>query len=177
MDPKSPVGEPPPFAARKRKAKRKLVARPAPDAPGQVVSELVSVVKVSLASVVRRADFRALAHVKGCDRKRTRARWCADHYQPQFRYDVCYSNQKSQDQHQHRMWNRDVVGALNIGCLFLAQALGLDAALWRRGTTAATDGSPKGTPTSPLPWAEIFGRAGHALPFSLPAALPPAHCA
>jgi hypothetical protein len=122
------------------------------------------------------------AHSQGCARKRTRARWCADHFKPQLRYDVCYSNrstpsasqEEEEGQHEHRMWNRDVVGALNIGCLFLAQALGLDPALWRRGTTAVTDGSRKGTPTSPLPWAEIFGRAGHALPFSLPTASPPA---
>ncbi len=61
-------------------------------------------------------------------------------------------------------WNRDVLGALNIGCLFLAQSLELDPGLWKRGTVATT---------SPLSWAEIFGRAGHALPFSPPSALLP----
>ncbi len=68
------------------------------------------------------------------------------------------------------MWNRDVVGALNIGCLFLAKALGLDTGLWQRGTTNETEA--RGTLTSPLSWAEIFGRAGHVLPFSLPPTKP-----
>ncbi len=102
---------------------------------------------------------------------RGRGRWCADRAKPQFQHDVCYSNRRPHGQHGHRMWNRDVVGAINIGCLFLAQALGLAPALWQRGTT--DDLQARGTLTSPLSWAEIFGRAYHVLPFSLPSTLPP----
>ncbi|MCP5093426.1 MAG: hypothetical protein GY949_21155, partial [Gammaproteobacteria bacterium] len=43
--------------ARKRCRKRELVIKPTPEAPGQVVSELISAVKCSLASVVRCRDF------------------------------------------------------------------------------------------------------------------------
>jgi len=48
--------------AKKRRPKRKLVPKPHPDDPDHVVSELISVVKVSLASIVRpeRRDFLAL---------------------------------------------------------------------------------------------------------------------
>ncbi len=42
---------------RKRRRKRELVIKPMLEAPGQVVSELFSAVKCSLASVVRRRDF------------------------------------------------------------------------------------------------------------------------
>lgn len=112
------------------------------------------------------------SHGGGCDAKRTQRYWCADHVKPQLQYDVCYSNQSTpQGQHQHRMWNRDVIGALNIGCLFLAQCLGLDLALWQRGTTDDSDGA-KSVLTSPLSWADIFGCGEHRLPFSLPSTLP-----
>ncbi len=42
---------------RKRCRKRELVIKPTPEAPGQVASELILVVKCSLASVVRCRDF------------------------------------------------------------------------------------------------------------------------
>ena len=109
------------------------------------------------------------SHRSGCGNKRTKARWCPDHVQTQLRYNVCYSKQRPKG--KHRMWNRDVLAALNIGCLFLATCLGLDTALWKRGTTDIA--APRGTLTPPLSWADIFGRAGHALPFSLPTALLP----
>ena len=72
--------------------------------------------------------------------------------------------QSQYTKHGHRMWNRDVVAAINIGCLFLAQALDLDTARWKRGTKLET--------TKALSWAEIFGREGHTLPFSLPSTKP-----
>ncbi len=50
----------PPGVKQKRRKKRKLVAKPEPIAPGQVVSELISVVRCSLAGVVRRCDFLTL---------------------------------------------------------------------------------------------------------------------
>ncbi len=62
-----------------------------------------------------------------------------------------------------------MVGALNIGCLFLAQSQGLDPGLWKRGTVAGD--APvlrKGVVTTPFSWAEIFRHTGHVLPFSLP---------
>ncbi len=93
----------------------------------------------------------------GCAEKRTVSQWCAEHVRPQFQYDVCYHNHGQK--HGHRMWNRDVLGALNIGCLFLVQSLELDPGHWKRGTEITS---------SPPSWAEIFGSAGHALPFSLP---------
>ena len=46
----------------------------------------------------------------------------------------------------------------------LAQALGLDTARWKQGTKLET--------TKSLSWAEMFGRAGHVLPFSLPSTKP-----
>ncbi len=45
---------------RKRRPKRKLVPKPEPSEPGQIVSERISVVKQSLAGIVRRRDFLAL---------------------------------------------------------------------------------------------------------------------
>ncbi len=111
-------------------------------------------------------------HRSGCAANRTVSRWCAEHAKPQFQYDVCYHNHGQK--HGHQAWNRDVLVVINIGCLFLAQSLGLDPGLWKRGTVAGD--APvlrKGVVTSPLSWAEIFGRAGHALPFSPPPALPP----
>ncbi len=66
-------------------------------------------------------------HRSGYAAKRTVSRWCAEHAKPQFQYDVCYHNHGQK--HGHRTWYRDVVGALNIGCLFLAQSLGLDPGL------------------------------------------------
>ena len=101
---------------------------------------------------------------KKCDAKRTKSRWCADHFKKQSRYNVCFSKKDQETKHGHRMWNRDVVAAINIGCLFFAQALGLDTARWKQGTKLET--------TKSLSWAEIFGRAGHTLPFSLPSTKP-----
>ncbi len=98
-------------------------------------------------------------HHSGCAAKKTVTRWYAEHTK-QFQYDVCYHNHGQR--HGHRVWNRDLLGALNIGCLFLAQSLERDPGLWECKPVA----------TSPLSWAEIFGRACHVLPFSPPSALP-----
>ncbi len=111
-------------------------------------------------------------HRSGCTAKRMVSRWCAEHAKPQFQYDVCYHNHGHK--HEYRAWNWDVVGALNLDCLFLAQSLGLDLGLRKHGSVASDAPVPrKGAVTTPLSWAEIFGRAGHALPFSLPLALLP----
>ena len=87
-----------------------------------------------------------------------------------------YSNQRSPDGHEHRMWNRDVVGALNIGCLFLARALELEVGLWRRGTIDATAPAPPhgrgGEPIPSLSWAEVFAYGRVCVPFSLPSTKP-----
>ncbi len=73
------------------------------------------------------------AHHSGYAEKRTVSRWCA---KSQFQYAVCCHNHGQK--HGHRMWNRDVLGTHNIGCLFLAQSLELDPGLWKRGTVATT---------------------------------------
>ncbi len=103
-------------------------------------------------------------HHSRCAEKRTVSRRCTENKNTkhQFQYDAYYHNHGQK--HGHRAWNRDVLGVLNIGCLFLAQSLELDLGFWKRGTVATT---------SPLSWAEIFGYAGHALPISFPLALPP----
>ena len=54
-------------------------------------------------------------------------------------HDVCYHNN---DQHGHRMWNRDVSAAINIGCRFLAGAMQRDLGPWTRrnkGKNSGTD--------------------------------------
>ncbi len=72
----------------------------------------------------------------------------------------------------------DGVGvALNIGCLFLAQALGLggQVGLWDRGTRdgmGKVGGHKEEIRTTILLWAEIFGHHGYPVPFSLPTAAP-----
>lgn len=103
----------------------------------------------------------------GCNERREVKSWCKTHRRRVLQHDVCYHNN---DQHEHRMWNRDVVGALNIGCRFLAGALGRDRGLWSR---KATDDPRKATRgvrylSQPPSWAEVFGcdQAPHI--FSLP---------
>ena len=58
----------------------------------------------------------------GCDQRHTVKYWCAAHQKQVPQHDVCYHHH---GQHGHRMWNRDVIGALNIGCRFLAVAMSL----------------------------------------------------
>ena len=60
------------------------------------------------------------------------------------------------------MWDRDTLGAINIGAMFLASALGRDLSksLWARDTTddeekAAQNGKPK-LIRNPKGWADIF---------------------
>jgi len=69
-------------------------------------------------------------------------------------HDVCHERRSG------RAWNRDVSAAINIGCLFLARALGLDAGPWSR------------TGQEKRSWAEIFAAGLSVAPFSLPAAKP-----
>ena len=102
----------------------------------------------------------------GCAELRTKKCWCKAHGRRVLQHDVCYHNH---DLHGHRMWNRDVVGALNIGCRFLAGTLGLDLGLWSRKTTddpkrAAIKGIR--LLLNPRSWAEIYGSLDPV--FSLP---------
>ena len=54
-----------------------------------------------------------------CTTKRAVKYWCAAHKKPVLQYDVFHQNH---GKHGHRMWNRDVRGALIIGHRFLAMA-------------------------------------------------------
>ena len=104
---------------------------------------------------------------KGCRELRTVKSWCEAHRRQVLQHDVCYHNS---EEHGHRMWNRDVVGALNIGCRFLAGALGLDLGLWSRKATDDTTKATRDVRHLPQPpsWAEIFGSARAQRIFSLP---------
>ena len=48
----------------------------------------------------------------GCTTKRTVKHWCAAHKNPLVQYEFYFQNH---GEHGYRMWNRDVIGALNIG--------------------------------------------------------------
>ena len=58
------------------------------------------------------------------------------------------------------MFDRDVIGAINIGCRFLAKSLDLDLGPWSRNVKAKDLESPSFTKS----WEEIFGE--HGVPFS-----------
>jgi hypothetical protein len=98
----------------------------------------------------------------GCNQVRSRKAWCFRHFEAKkiTQHDVCYHHS---EQHGHRMWNRDVMAAINIGCLFLARAMGREVGLWERGTSVENNAT--------LSWAEIFVDIG--TPFSIPAAALP----
>eukprot|EP00183_Erythrolobus_madagascarensis_P005577 CAMPEP_0185844836 /NCGR_PEP_ID=MMETSP1354-20130828/938_1 /TAXON_ID=708628 /ORGANISM="Erythrolobus madagascarensis, Strain CCMP3276" /LENGTH=78 /DNA_ID=CAMNT_0028544623 /DNA_START=31 /DNA_END=266 /DNA_ORIENTATION=- len=68
------------------------------------------------------------------------------------------------------MWNRDVVGALNIGCRFLAGAMGRDLGLWSRNAT--DESKAKGGVCfigTPVGWAEIFKSSDEIFSIPVPA--------
>ena len=71
-------------------------------------------------------------------------------------HDVCYHNH---GQHGHRMWNRDVSAAINIGCRFIAGAMGLDLGPWTRGRRNVAAGPSVG-------WKEIFQTSTPPTPLS-----------
>ncbi len=77
---------------------------------------------------------RCFCNERLCHSKRKVLYHCAVHAKRHFQHDVCC--QTTGSKHERRTWNRDVEGALNIGCLFLAQALGLrgQVRLGGRGT-------------------------------------------
>ena len=54
------------------------------------------------------------------------------------------------------MWNRDVLAAVNIGCRYVAETLGLDLGPWERGS---------GVEAAVKSWKEIFEEAGYQVPF------------
>jgi hypothetical protein len=116
---------------------------------------------------------RCFCHKAECNERRTKKSFCGVHFNPKKaeRYNVCYSNQSSpsgQYTTQHRMWNRDVMAAVNIGCRFLAKALGLTCALWERGTKIKEkDCKLNETVTPPKSWDAIFRESNHSVPFSV----------
>jgi len=101
------------------------------------------------------AGCRCFCSKAGCTEKRTVGTRCGHHRHKVQQHDVCYDS-------EGRMWNRDVVAAINVGCLFLARALGLSAGPWERTEQITTSRS----------WAEIFAAKDIAAPFSLPAIVP-----
>ena len=54
------------------------------------------------------------------------------------------------------MWNRDVLAAVNIGCRYLAETLGLDLGPWQHGSDVEATAKS---------WKEIFEEAGYQVPF------------
>ncbi len=65
-----------------------------------------------------------------------------------------------------------MVGALNIGCLFLAQALGLGGQVGLWDGMGKVGGHKEEIRTTILSRPEIFGHYGYPMPFLLPTAAP-----
>ena len=79
-------------------------------------------------------------------------------------YQVRYS-----DKSKRSIWNRDTFAAVNIGCRFLASALGLNLSLWERDTTTSQWTAEKEgytLITEPKGWDTIFHHHGGA-PFTI----------
>ena len=111
---------------------------------------------------------------KGCENKRTIKYHCDRHRKRVPVYDVSYSPKSK----QHRMWNRDVLAAINIGCRLLASLLGIkDLSIWDYNTTDSTKEFKKNEKKpenkrknlrlikEPKSWEQIF--EGHTLPFRI----------
>ncbi len=64
-----------------------------------------------------------------CKTKRTVGRFCDKHKKLVTRYNVCYHDN---DSFTHRLWNRDLLAAINIGLRLLSSALGLPLGNWDR---------------------------------------------
>ena len=75
---------------------------------------------------------------QGCDKVCTTKCWCEDHRCRITQHDVCYHNNH---RYGHRMWNRDVSAAINIGCRFLAEVTGKDLGPWSRRKKEGKDGN------------------------------------
>ena len=101
---------------------------------------------------------------RGCASRRTVREFCHRHKKRVLQHDVCYHNHET---HGHRMWNRDVAAALNIGCRFLAMCLGLEL----KGNVRREVGKNEIDPKTKLSWAAMFGEEIHQV-FALPAASP-----
>lgn len=97
-----------------------------------------------------------------CNKPRALRHLCQDHQHHARHHFLLYA---TSSKHGHRLWHRDVVGALNIGVLFFALLFGLDLSLWSRSIQDVKKLPPgfkvKG-------WAEIFRDGKRLLPFSIP---------
>jgi hypothetical protein len=105
--------------------------------------------------VVGTPGCRCYCSAKGCSKLRKHKCFCDDHKKLAKRYNVGYSNSNG----AHRMWNRDVIAAINIGCLFIALVRGVeDLSRWRHGSCSREPAKS---------WKEIFDGEGLPVPFSV----------
>jgi hypothetical protein len=94
-----------------------------------------------------------------CNAPATHKRRCAQHARRIEQRAICYHNSG----HQHRTFNRDVMAAINIGCRWLAKALGLNLQQWARPrpTDNANNDEPvigEPVPIIPMSWTQIFAQ-------------------
>jgi hypothetical protein len=108
---------------------------------------------------LRHPNCRCYCAHSGCENRCTIQSYCDRHAQSRTycQYGLSYHNNGPQE---HRMFDRDVIGAINIGCRFLAKSLDLDLGPWSRNVDAKDLESPSFTKS----WEEIFGE--HGVPFS-----------
>ena len=96
----------------------------------------------------------------GCEEPRAIRSYCSQHAMSRkfFQRSVCYHNN---DIHGHYVWNRDILGATNIACIFIGKILGLKKlGPWSRSVSA------NDLETSAQSWDDIFKDHGGA-PFTL----------
>ena len=104
-------------------------------------------------------DCRCYCVRSNCRKKRATRLHCKEHAITIRRYIVCFQENGT---HKHRLWNRDILAALNIGTLCLGRALQIsDLGPW---SYSVKRGDLK---NSAKAWTEIFRDHGGA-PFSLP---------
>jgi hypothetical protein len=97
-----------------------------------------------------------LCAVKDCEGERVAKYFCAEHKNLAKRYNTCYSNGQL---YKHHMWNRDLIAAINIACLFFATLHGLDLGRWERDSDLKEVDAKS--------WHAIFEEGGQELPFKI----------
>ena len=104
---------------------------------------------------------------RGCTHKKQVKHWCHEHRPKKItQYELSYVNNGG----GYRLFNRDVVAAINIGCKFLATVLGIPfQGLWSRNTCTEKQlrqhpqkfaGYSVMRANDPLSWEAIFKAAG-----------------
>ena len=102
---------------------------------------------------------RCLCSRPRCTKERKVRSFCEDHGANVTQYDLCFET--NQLRNSHRIWHRDTVASINIGCLFLSQALRINSGPWSR-TVKKED-----VEAAARSWEDIFTSAGHRVPFKL----------